>query len=177
MKIFTKDIVSHIVHCTDSENGSDRIVTGWHQERGFGDNGYHYMILNGFYAFGKYMKCLDGMIVPCRPIYYEGAHCKDGGMNSKSIGTCLVGKSKFSDAQFRSLALLHDDLCTKFGTLLKLEPHNKYNKNKTCPNFNIDFELARIMHLDAIKEEAKDPTPNIKDLTLGEIFDAIRGAK
>jgi N-acetylmuramoyl-L-alanine amidase len=75
-----RTINSIIVHCTATKalqhfNVND--VRRWHQQRGFSDIGYHYVVL------------VDGTIENGRPISEVGAHCK--GHNAHSIGVCYVG--------------------------------------------------------------------------------------
>jgi len=92
--------------------------------RGWLDIGYHYLITK------------DGTIYFGRDIHKPGAHCK--GHNRDSIGICLTGNKEFSNSQFMALKLLLDDLKFEFGLSDELIfPHNHFNKNKTCPNFDI----------------------------------------
>jgi len=117
-----------IIHCSDSDNPRhDNIDTirAWHMQRGWIDVGYHYIIT------------WDGKVYPGRPIHQIGAHCK--GHNVDSIGICLTGKWRFSNDQLLSLNELTTKLCvTNFVDESKVYPHNYFNKNKSCPNFELD---------------------------------------
>lgn len=115
-------IGKHIIHCSDSTFGDVAEIRKWHKKRGFDDIGYHHVILR------------DGTIEYGRELNEIGAHTK--GMNTESIGTCLIGKDNFTVEQFCSLRKLHRQLEHLFGTL-EVHPHNKFNKGKTCPNFNV----------------------------------------
>ena len=77
-----------IVHHTATDIGNAILVNRSHHDRGFWHGlGYHFLIDNGTLGKG------DGQIeVSPRWIkQQEGAHCKAGGMNDKSIGVALVG--------------------------------------------------------------------------------------
>ena len=117
-----------IIHCSASDNKNhDNIETirKWHvQERRWKYIGYHYIITK------------DGIVHICRPIHKSGAHTR--GHNKKSIGICLTGLNEFSKEQFESLKELTNELKREFGIInSNVFPHNHFNKNKTCPNFDI----------------------------------------
>ncbi len=122
-----RNINKHIVHCSDSAFGDAKTIDTWHKERGWIGIGYHFVIT------------VDGAVELGRPLSKIGAHCK--GHNTGSIGTCLIGKNGFSIAQYDALAELDKELKIQFpGT--KTFPHNKFNKHKTCPNFDI-YEIVK----------------------------------
>ena len=116
-----------VIHCSDSDrpNHDDwKVLAKWHMERGFSMIGYHYVIQK------------DGGIHIGRPIHIQGAHAK--GFNKHSIGICLTGRHKFSDAQFDSLRKLCNNLLKEYGLERSdIVPHRSLNINKTCPNFNV----------------------------------------
>ena len=96
--------------------------------KGWEDVAYHYIIEQ------------PGNIVEGRPINKIGAHCY--GQNRKSVGICVRGLRKFTHAQKTSLWHLVDHLTDKFNLDPREDvyPHNHFNKNKSCPNFNLpDF--------------------------------------
>ena len=93
-----------IFHCSDSDNRKHDnlvIIRGWHIGRGFSDIGYHFLILQ------------NGTVLAGRPVSNQGAHCK--GQNEDSIGICLTGRDKFTEAQFEAAQKLAMDLCWQFG--------------------------------------------------------------
>jgi hypothetical protein len=117
-----------ILHCSDSDNylhDDISVIKQWHIERGFVDVGYHFFIKK------------DGTIQAGRPIFMIGAHC--AGQNLSSLGICLSGKRSFTDIQFneakRLCKILRDNYKIKE---VDIYPHHHFNKNKTCPNFNLD---------------------------------------
>ena len=116
-----------IIHCSASEHLSHdnyESIYKWHvTERGWSDIGYHYLILK------------NGTVVKCRPVWRKGAHCKEQGMNTDSIGICLTGNYEFSDEQFVSLQKIIDELRWLFGDI-SIHGHYEFSSKKTCPNFN-----------------------------------------
>lgn len=129
-----------IIHCSDSPFGNVEIIRDWHVNgNGWEDIGYHYVICNGFLKNGtEYNDYDDGKIEEGRDVEKIGAHCK--GQNSHSIGICLIGVDKFSKNQLEiSLPFLINELRHKY----KIEKervfgHYEFDKNKTCPNLDMD---------------------------------------
>ena len=81
-----------VIHCSASRWGDAAVITEWHKARGFYTCGYNAVILNGHRSYAaKYVQALDGKIEPGRPENVRGAHCAAGGMNSRSLGVCLIG--------------------------------------------------------------------------------------
>lgn len=91
------NIKALVVHLSASVWGDAKVIRQWHTAtppngRGWSDIGYHAVILNGKREYrSDYVKELDGKIEPGRPFNIVGAHCQAGGMNSISLGVCLVG--------------------------------------------------------------------------------------
>lgn len=122
-----------IIHCSSSDHDRhDNIksIRSWHLEKGWRDIGYHYFInKSGHVAFGRKIKTI-------------GAHCR--GENKDSIGICLSGNIHFTEFQYHSCQLLIKNLMHIFDLDENdIRPHNVYNKNKTCPNFNIKKVIPR----------------------------------
>lgn len=117
-----RDITTHIVHCSDSTFGDAAEIDRWHKARGWRGIGYHFVILpNGTLEMG-------------RPLNEIGAHVR--GHNQNSIGTCLIGKTEFTPAQFTALKTLHLALQGVFPRLTACG-HRDFDKYKTCPNFEV----------------------------------------
>lgn len=98
--------------------------------KAFVDIGYHFLI-------GK-----DGTLYFGRQIHISGAHCF--GHNIDSIGICLMGsdKDKFTKEQFETAKEINRELCTEFGLGNdQIFGHKHFNKNKSCPNFDIEKVL------------------------------------
>lgn len=124
-------IDSIIVHCSDTPNNRDVTVEeirGWHVKgNGWDDIGYHFIIYR------------NGDLMTGRPVRIAGAHCY--GYNSNSIGICLIGRDKFTKAQFNALRNLDRVLQGVFGDLSRYG-HRDLNKYKTCPNFDVKEVLT-----------------------------------
>ena len=81
-----------IVHCSDTPDNMDLRAADIHQmhlDFGWDGIGYHKVI------------CRDGTVENGRPEYWVGAHAK--GINTSSLGVCLIGRKKFNKPQFDSL--------------------------------------------------------------------------
>lgn len=141
MGIKRRDIASInkiILHCSDSNNPAHddiKVITQWHKLRGFYTCGYHWFIKNN----GTYQKG--------RELWEIGAHCKNH--NNDSIGICLSGKNNFTLRQLKAAAILVRDLIDVLGWKRvhnKYEhlvfPHSHFDRNKTCPNFDIKMLFA-----------------------------------
>lgn len=133
-----------IIHCSASTWGNVSVIRKWHKKRGFSDIGYHKVILNGYETYEDFMsknKQSDGLLELGRPESVVGAHVK--GMNTTSIGICLIGIDKFSWRQKWTLIKLVLGLMKEYK--LKVEdvlghyecPTGK-EQGKTCPNFNMN---------------------------------------
>jgi N-acetylmuramoyl-L-alanine amidase len=105
-----------------------QIIDQWHKARGWKGIGYHFLI------------CPNGKLEVGRLLDEIGAHAE--GYNKDSIGICLAGLTRFSDAQFTTLnALLYDMKRSFPGSTL--HGHREFSKEgKTCPNFNYE-EMKR----------------------------------
>ena len=123
-----------IVHCAATSPSMDigaKEIERWHRQRGFLTIGYHYVIRR------------DGTIEKGRPEDTVGAHVS--GMNSVSIGICLVGgvqerdkktpENNFTEVQFETLKRLIADVQTRYPNT-KVRGHNDFAA-KACPCFNV----------------------------------------
>jgi N-acetyl-anhydromuramyl-L-alanine amidase AmpD len=124
-----REIRGVVLHCSDSDHDHhDNLETlyQWHVcENGWSDIGYHYVILK------------DGTIKEARPVWKQGAHCREGGMNRGTIGICLTGKTSFTVAQFDALARLLRKMMEKYK-IDETDIYGHYHfSSKTCPNFNV----------------------------------------
>jgi N-acetylmuramoyl-L-alanine amidase len=124
------------LHCSDSPNGGDvtiKEIREWHLARGFKDVGYHLVILpSGEIQNGRYLN-------------EDGAHVE--GHNQGNIGICLVGKDKFTSAQWAALRGRLDTLVMGFDIEKdKIFSHAQWDtaikQGKTCPNVPINSILA-----------------------------------
>ena len=139
-----RKIKNIILHCSDSEFGNVKIITDWHKQRGWRTIGYSYVICSGEYENKNYDIEYDGLIEGGRDLnndpyidgLEQGAHAKY--FNRDSIGICLIGKDKFTPKQFESLTYLIK-MWEKMIPDIKVIGHYEINKNKSCPNINMDI--------------------------------------
>lgn len=126
-----RDIKYFVVHCSDTMDYLDigaEEIRHWHLERGWKDIGYNAVIRrNGDLEWGRDID-KDGD-------YFEeiGAHAR--GYNSKSLGICLVGRDRFTDAQMETLGTTLDQWKIRYPKA-NVVGHRDLNPHKTCPNFN-----------------------------------------
>ena len=121
-----RDIKEIIIHCADTPNGKEfhnTDIDRWHKERGWASIGYHWVI------------CIDGTIEEGRKPEVIGAHAV--GHNASSLGICLIGKDKFTQAQWNSLAYLVKGLAREFPTAVAKGHYQVDKHGKTCPNFDV----------------------------------------
>lgn len=102
------------INTTHKNRGFPISKSGWYV-------GYHLMI------FG------NGQVKRYREDNEAGAHCKEGMMNFKSIGICLIGdfdNELPSEAQINTLRTLLQELTAKYGIPVdRIVPHRRYALN------------------------------------------------
>ena len=137
-----RKVTKIFVHCSASEFGDSEVINSWHiNDKGWNEIGYHYVILNGYPKSRKkpYIPQKDGEIENGRDIRKAGSHCK--GHNANSIGICVIGIDKFTDAQKHALNSILVGLLIRFENLTPedIVGHYEYDtKGKTCPNMDMD---------------------------------------
>lgn len=111
-----------------------------HKARGWSDIGYHYVILE------------DGTIQRGRPEAKSGAHV--AGLNSSSIGICMIGNGSVADFTCEQYTALEVKLCELVEAYegAKILGHRETNPflpkghkptRKQCPGKLIDMEYIR----------------------------------
>ena len=121
-----KEIIYHHSQTPKNMDIGVAEITSWHQQRGWRTVGYHYIIRrDGSLEFGRKEESI-------------GAHV--AGYNSHSIGICMVGDDEFNEEQFNTLAELTRILKRKYKDAV-IYPHNFFNKDKVCPNFDVEAFL------------------------------------
>lgn len=146
------------IHCSDSPNGQDvgtAEIRKWHTDpppkgRGWSDIGYH-----------RVME-LDGGIGEGRREDREGAHVE--GHNSDNLGICVVGRDRFTMAQFTSLRQTVMEWMGHYGISIEnLRCHYEFDtaiaQGKTCPNMKIEDLRAFVQgNMEAIKQYLISPS-------------------
>ena len=136
----------YIVLHTLAFDGSAGIaeVDRWHKERGFTRVGYHYIIRR------------DGRLETGRHEHEQGAHCRDGGYNRKSLGIAFEGhgdNDEWTDAQWDTIRKCYLFWRLKHGIDPdKVIGHREAPAAKTCPGKKIDMDAVRRSLIQACKD-------------------------
>jgi N-acetyl-anhydromuramyl-L-alanine amidase AmpD len=122
-----------IIHCSytppERDIGVDTIRQ-WHiKDNGWSDVGYHYVIRR------------DGSVEQGRDELTQGAHTM--GHNKDSLGICMIGgmsrnglpECNFTAAQWEALRNITTHLVAVHNATV--HGHNEFDKNKTCPGFDV----------------------------------------
>jgi len=137
-------ITELIIHCAATPNGKwfDAVdIDAWHAKRKFTRNpalvgynqprlthiGYHFIIN------------LNGGVQTGRGLTETGAHAR--GHNGISIGTCLIGRDKFTEDQWLALKQHVEALQNRFPGI-RVIGHREINSHKSCPGFDVPTWLA-----------------------------------
>ena len=115
-----------VIHCSDTHDKLDlsaKDIHRMHLSFGWNGIGYHKIIRR------------DGAIENGRPEFWIGAHTY--GLNDKSLGVCLIGKSEFTNKQFLSLKNILIEWKKRFKNSIILGHNEAINTKKTCPNFDV----------------------------------------
>lgn len=120
-----------IIHHALKRNCTIQDVHQWHLDRKMNGCGYHYFIAK------------DGNIYKGRDETRSGAHCKEKGMNAKSIGICVEGcyedyasqtDKDMPFSQFNALRELIKYLQSKYSIpITNMLPHRYFATYKKCP--------------------------------------------
>lgn len=123
------------------------LIDQWHKEKGWSGCGYHFVITNGKTTTQTpYLRAQDGQIQTGRRLNANGAHARN--YNSEYLGICLIGKTEFTEHQFRALHFLLKDLMHQYNiTPENIIGHYQCSTagGKTCPNFNVPQFLTSIL--------------------------------
>lgn len=144
-----RNIQNIVIHESDTPNGRPQTVADidqWHTERGFrrGDGarkafnpqlraiGYHFVIyVDGSLHTGR----AEGEV----PAAVQGH-------NSTSINICMIGKGKYTPAQWQSLQMCVAMLRQKYpGAVVKGHYQFDTANGKTCPDFDVPAWVAANM--------------------------------
>lgn len=146
-----------VVHCSDSIFGNAIEIDKWHRERGWKGIGYHFVIGNGIpFAGMNYAGFLDGTIETGKTLDYDAEVEKDEigahtlGMNTSTIGICLIGIASFTPKQYDTLKNLLSILMASFGIAKEnivghRDTESGMKEGKTCPNFDVREFVKRVL--------------------------------
>lgn len=146
-----------VIHCSDSPNGRT-LVTGkpgdknfttplqeidsWHRVRGFKRlSGWRRLQEPSLTSIGyHFLIYVAGAVVSARHVDEIGAHAQ--GYNASSIGICIIGKDKFTRAQWEALKRLIESLQATYPGVEIVGHRGLPGVTKTCPNFDVAAWLA-----------------------------------
>lgn len=129
-------------------------IDQWHRDRGFNGIGYHFVIRT------------DGVVERGRNQTEQGAHCRDMGMNRKSLGITFVGHHNLQDwtgLQIGTWLELATALCMKWRIPVKnVWGHRETGARKDCPGTRI--------FPDAVREDLLEylTLPTVRHYDLGD---------
>ena len=126
-----------VLHCSATKNGKyldPKTVDKWHKARKFSKIGYHIMIQPD----GEVNHSGNSIL---RSFTAQGAHVQGG--NKNSLGICIVGNDKFTEAQFSALRFEIIGLKQLYNIpFYEVRGHYQYKsaqkQGKTCPNMDIN---------------------------------------
>ena len=148
-----------VIHCSDTPDGFDvsiHDIDAWHAENGW-RRAYEARQRHcpDLFACGYHLLIgVNGNATPGRALDEIGAHAdRKSAMNIapwyqgnwSSLGICMVGRSRFSIAQWATLKKTVSEWCTvlphaKDG--IRIIGHRQVNSQKSCPGFDVPSWLA-----------------------------------
>lgn len=137
-----------IIHESDTPTGRHTTVEdidSWHVANGWHRNESDRLAFNpGLKAIGyHWVVYIDGSVHSGRNISEVGSHC--AGLNSKSVGICLVGKGVYNQLQWDALESLVKLLQITYSgarILGHYETPTGAAQGKTCPDFAVPHWVA-----------------------------------
>lgn len=136
-----------IIHTAGYDGDADIVeIDRWHGLRNppFNRRGTHTLQHIGY----QYYIRRDGTLQKGRAETETGAHCKDKGMNRKSIGICCEGngdKENFTAAQRATLKSLYREIYGRWQIPVQnVLGHRETGAPKTCPGTQVDMNELRI---------------------------------
>jgi N-acetyl-anhydromuramyl-L-alanine amidase AmpD len=150
------------------------------QMNGWRDIGYHWVLekVNNKWAWRAGRKETE-----------DGAHCKEQGMNFKSVGICVVGnfdKDTPTDEIYELVAAKCKDIMSRWPAIKaeNIKPHREYATYKSCPgkNFNMTALINKVKGVNSVAGEVIKTkyAPKLIDgvlyMQIREVIEAAKGA-
>ncbi len=155
-------IILHHSATVDGRTYSWPAIKKYHMDKGWKDIGYNL----GIELVEDTVKVLYG-----RPLTMNGAHCKEDGMNSKSVGVCVVGcydeKAPPEDHWTQVLRVVRKVQECFLIPIKNVHGHHEYAP-KTCPGKMFDmYKFRRDLLVRPIANDILTGTLNIA----GAVYD------
>lgn len=152
------------------------------QVNGWRDIGYHWVLekVNNKWVWRAGRKETE-----------DGAHCKEQGMNFKSVGICVVGnfdKDTPTDEIYELVAAKCKDIMSRWPAIKaeNIKPHREYATYKSCPgkNFNMTVLINKVKGVGSMAGEViktqyapiQSADGKVTYLQIREIIEAAGGA-
>jgi len=136
------------LHCSASDNpkyDNAATIDSWHKANGWAGIGYHYYIRK------------DGTIEPGRDIKKTPA--AQGGHNRGTIAICCGGLKDFTEAQFKSLRKLCQEIHTAYDGKVTFHGHCEVS-SKLCPV----FDYRKVLGLDGAGRLLDNHQPDYRNV-------------
>lgn len=159
---------------TDTSHHTANGVEVTHLQFGWEGIGYHYFIEK------------NGEVWKGRPEHRHGAHVKEGGINSKSLGICLAGNftvegRKPTVEQENALAGLIGDIRGRYPIPIeKVQPHRTFLGDppyKDCYGDQLPDDWAQKLKTSAMTPDQEKHLQRIKDKFLAEVDKKYRNGQ
>jgi hypothetical protein len=129
-------IILHHSLTKDSQTVSWQAIRRYHKYTlGWSDIGYHF----GIELINNHLEILIG-----RLWNISGAHCKEQGMNGRSVGVCVVGNYDIdylpSDTFDLTVKLVKQIQDTWSVSKTKVMRHSDFATYKSCPGINFPYQ-------------------------------------
>ena len=151
---------SHIIFHTAAWPGDPNVndIDRAHRQQGWAGIGYHKVIRK------------DGTVEDGEALDRKGAHCRDQGMNSKSVGVCFSGHhgddyhgergEPWSAPQREKGIALLADLCERYGVPVRnVIGHRETGARKACPGDRVDCIEVRDLVADELERRGRSVSP------------------
>ena len=126
-------------------------IDQYHRSKGWKMIGYHYVIRK------------SGLVEPGRNEGMFGAHCRDMGMNRKSLGLVFSGhhdNEHWTDDQWTAMKRLFYSIHWRKGIPVdKVLGHRETGANKSCPGDKINMNKLRHVIGMYLKNSTTAPIP------------------
>jgi len=131
-----------IIHCSATKDSG---TVSWQAIRRYHMGTLHWSNIG--YHFGCELVNNQFEILAGRPLNIAGAHCRAAGMNSRSIGFCVIGSFDYIKPPIEQVTLSAKYVAGLADLLniptSKIRGHRHFESKKTCPGKMFDMDGFR----------------------------------